>query len=103
MSRAVRADLTLGASGMDRAVGVNYVMIADTAESEGTVPAVDISYRDGAPRRSSGAVDDDFFNSSHKIKVELSDEFGNSTAKLRPPLGVPTHIFQEKHQGVVWK
>lgn len=65
MSQAMGADLSLGASVVDRSVGVYHVMVAYLGESSGAVPSVYVGNGDLASGRSGRAVDDDAVDLSH--------------------------------------
>lgn len=76
MPQAMGADLSLGASVVDRSVGVYHVMVAYLGESSGAVPAVYVGNGDLASGRCGRAVDDDAVDLSHSSVVVIC------TAKL---------------------
>ena len=62
---AVGTWLVNGSSGMDRAVSVDDVVVADAAEPALAVPSVDVGKGEGQAFLGGAAMDDDFVNCSH--------------------------------------
>lgn len=65
VAEAVRACLAQGASGVDCAVKVDEIVVADGAEASLAVPEVDFGHADVAAGGGGGAVDDDFGDGAH--------------------------------------